>query len=449
MPDTPPSAPFSQGLFTDLYERTMGQAYHDEAMDRPAVFELYFRTMPRNRNYLVVAGLADVLDYLEHLRFSRADLEYLRRQNLFSEDFLRRLRDFRFTGDVYAIPEGTIVFPGEPVLQVVGPVAQAQLIETLAINQIHFQTLIATKAARVVHAARGRAAVDFGSRRAHGIDAAMKAARVTYLAGMQGTSNVLAGRQYGIPIYGTMAHSYIQSHETELQAFEAFARRFPQTTLLVDTYDTLHGVRKVIELAGRLGSDFNVRAIRLDSGDLAQLARDARRMLDEAGLRQVRIFASGGLDEYAIDRLTSGGAPIDGFGVGTSLVISSDAPAVETAYKLVAYDGHPKIKLSPGKVIYPGQKQVFRQTRADRPTGDLVTLHQEMAPGRPLLQLVMRSGRRLPSSTPTLEAIRAHAADERTRLPDALHALQSADEPYPVRFSDSLTRLRDEMASRR
>ena len=282
-----------------------------------AVFELAFREMPQNRNYIVAAGFQDVIDFLTAFRFTAEELDYLRGTGEFSEVFLKELELLRFTGDVYAMPEGTLVFPNEPLLQVIAPITEAQLIETFVLNQIHFQSVAATKAARVVAAAQGRAVVDFGSRRSHGIDAALKVARATYLAGGAGTSNVLAGKLYGIPVFGTMAHSYIQAHEEESASFEAFAKRYPETTLLVDTYDTLGGVRKVVELSQKLGDRFRVRAVRLDSGDLCSLAVDTRKMLDAAGLQRVKIFASSGLDEYKILELMNSGAPIDIFGVGT------------------------------------------------------------------------------------------------------------------------------------
>src|SRR5262245_6823774 len=275
----PPSA-----LFTDLYQLTMAQAYDSEGLDKTAVFELAFRTLPPRRNFALAAGLEDVLMALEQWMFMGAEIEYLRGLGQFSTTFLDRLARTRFTGDVYAVREGTVVFPSEPIVQVIAPLVEAQLVETLLLNQIHLQTVAASKAARIVKAAAGRTVVDFGSRRAHGIEAAMKVARASYLAGAAGTSLVLAGQRYNIPVFGTMAHSYVQAHEDEAQAFLAFATHYPDTTLLVDSYDALAGVQKVIDLSRRLGNRFAVRAIRLDSGDLGQLARLARHMLDAADL---------------------------------------------------------------------------------------------------------------------------------------------------------------------
>ncbi|MEX0886725.1 MAG: nicotinate phosphoribosyltransferase [Phycisphaeraceae bacterium] len=430
--------PFAEALFTDLYELTMAQAYAAEAMDEVAVFELFFRKLPAQRNYVVAAGLADVLDYLEHVRFSDDDLAYLRGHGGFTDAFLERLRRLRFTGDVHAVPEGTVVFPNEPVVQIVAPIIEAQLVETYLLNQVHFQSVAATKAARCVLAAAGRTVVDFGSRRAHGIDAALKVARTSYIAGAAGTSNVLAGKRYTIPIFGTMAHSYVQAHADEAAAFAAFARLYPDTTLLVDTYDTLAGVDRVIDLARTLGDAFAIRAIRLDSGDLGALAAAARQRLDRAGLTRVKIFASSGLDEHEMQRLVAAKAPIDGFGVGTKLAVSRDAPDLDFAYKLVAYAGRPRTKLSAQKVIYPGQKQVFRRVRDGRMAGDVLGLHDEPGEGEPLLEPVMRSGRRLVAGRVSLDAAREHAGRELARLPDLWRSLAPAQRAYPVHTSRAL-----------
>jgi nicotinate phosphoribosyltransferase len=438
MPETPDPARPGLGLFTDLYGLTMTQAYDAEGMDEPAVFELFFRVLPLGRNYLVAAGLEDVLAYLESLHFAPDDLDYLRRQGTFSARFLDRLRGLRFTGDVYALPEGTPVFPGEPFLQIVAPLFQGQLVETLLLNQVHFQSVIAAKASRVITAAAGRGVIEFGARRAHGIDAALKVARASYLVGAVGTSLVLAGKQYGIPLFGTMAHSYIQAHDDEAAAFAAFAAVYPETTLLVDTYDTLQGVRQVIALARRLGEGFRVRAIRLDSGNLAELARQARRLLDEAGLRQVQIMASSDLDESRVAELVGAGAPIDGFGVGTQQAVSADAPTVDMAYKLVEYAGRPRVKLASHKVIYPGRKQVFRVVEGGRMVRDVLARHDESLAGEPLLQPVMRAGVRLPAGRVSLAEARQHALRERDRLPDAMRGLAPATPPYSVAVSARL-----------
>jgi len=426
----------TSALFTDLYELTMAQAYAAEHMDRDAVFELTFRKMPANRNYILAAGISDVLNFLATFRFEQADLEYLEGRGAFSRDFLRQLESLRFTGDVHALPEGTLVFPNEPIVQVTAPIIEAQLMETFVLNQIHFQSLAVAKAARIIEAARGRSVVDFGSRRAHGTDAAVKVARASYMAGGSGTSNVLAGQMYGIPVFGTMAHSYIQAHESELESFDAFANLYPETTLLVDTYDTLDGVRRVIGLHRKLKDKFRVKAIRLDSGDLGALAFAARRMLDDAGLRHVAIFASSSLDEYEIERLVSSGAPIDIFGVGTKLAVMDDASHLDMAYKLVEYAGKGRLKLSTSKLLYPGRKQVFRQVENGMMVRDVVGRFAEILPGEPLLQPVMRAGQAI--APIDLNESRARLQGEINRLPAQFRGLTPAPTPYAVAISEQL-----------
>lgn len=353
-------------LFTDLYELTMAQAYLAEGMQETAVFELAFRTLPATRNYVMACGLARVLSWLEALRFTAADLAYLDGLQRLSGAFLRRLEDLSFSGDVYAVPEGTVVFPNEPVIQVIAPIIEAQPAETWILNQVHCASVFASKAARVVTAAQGCAVVHFGARRAHGFDAALQVARASYIAGATATSNVEAGRCYGIPADGTMAHSYIQAHDDEREAVSRFVREFPGTTVLVDTYDTISAVRKLIGLLLDSGGELTIGAVRLDSGDIDSLSRETRRLLDEAGLRQVKIIASSGLDEHKIAALVRVSAPVDGFGVGTRLAVSSDAPELDFAYKLVEYAGRPRMKTSSDKLVLPGRKQVFRRWRDDQ-----------------------------------------------------------------------------------
>jgi len=428
--------PHRSALFTDLYELTMLQAYFADGMERDAVFEVFFRELPEHRNYVMAAGLDDVLDFLEALRFHDDDIEWLAGLGQFSDAFLERLRGFGFSGEVHAVPEGTLVFGNEPILQVMAPLPEAQLIETFVLNQLHVQSLAATKAARVVTAAGGRAVVDFGSRRSHGTDAALKVARGSYVAGVAATSNLAAARLYGIPPSGTMAHSFVQSHADEAGAFRSFAREFPETTLLVDTYDTLAGVRRVIELARELGDDFRVRAVRLDSGDLLDLSRRARALLDEAGLDDMKIIASSSLDEYRIAALIEADAPIDGFGVGTELHVSGDTPDIDLSYKLVAYAGEPRMKLSSGKVTLPGRKQVFREQEGGRMRGDTVARHDESLPGEPLLRPCMRGGVRLVAGREPLARVRERAAAELAALPPALRALERVEPGYPVQVSE-------------
>jgi nicotinate phosphoribosyltransferase len=430
---------FSPALLTDLYELTMLQAYFEEGMHDRAVFSLFVRRLPERRNYLLACGLDDVLGYLEALRFDRAALAYLDTLGRFSPAFLKHLEGFRFTGDLYAVPEGTPVFANEPILEVAAPIAEAQLVETLVMNQIHLQTLLASKASRVVEAARGRQVVDFGLRRIHGIDAGLKAARAFHVAGVHATSNVAAGQAYGIPVAGTQAHSYIQAHDDEYEAFRAFAQVYPNTTLLVDTYDTLAGVRKVIRLAKTLGSDFRVAAVRLDSGDLLELSRQSRQMLDEAGLASVTIFASGNLNEDKIGKLLDAGAPIDGFGVGTEMGVSGDAPSLDIAYKLVEYAGRGRTKLAPGKVSLPGRKQVFRVEQDGVASHDIVGRVGEAPRGRPLLEQVMSKGRRVTGRRVELGESRARAKRELSALPLRIRALEPASPTYRVEISPALT----------
>jgi len=432
-------------LLTDLYELTMLQAYWREHMTEEAVFSLFVRKLPETRNYLLACGLNDALCYLERLHFSPEALDSLARNPVFSAEFLDWLAGLRFTGSVYAIPEGTPFFENEPLLEVVAPLPEAQLAESFLMNQVHFQTVVSSKASRVVAAARGRPIVDFGMRRMHGADAALKAARALYIGGVSATSNVLAGRFYGLPTAGTMAHSYIQAHESELEAFRAFAVLYPETILLVDTYDTLEGVNHVIRLSGELGDAFHVRGIRLDSGNLGELAREARRRLDAAGLPDVTIFASGGLDEYSIARLVDEAPQIDGFGVGTRMGVSQDAPALDMAYKITSYAGRGRLKLSAGKRILPGRKQVFRVEEDGLAIRDTLARDGETQAGRPLLRRVMASGKRLRNHVSELTAIRQHAAEEIEKLPPSLGSLAPAEPAYPVMISEPLRRYQQEV----
>jgi len=436
----------SLGLFTDLYELTMLRAYRSVGFEKTAVFSLFVRRLPAERNFLVACGIDDFLAELEALRFEADDIAYLRGEG-FPDDFLDWLKGFRFSGDVFALPEGAIFFENEPVLEIVAPIGEAQIVETLAINQIGFASMIAAKAARVVEAAAGRTVVDFGSRRAHGIDAAIKAARASYVAGAASTSNVLAGKLYGIPIAGTMAHSFVQAFDDESEAFRAFARVYPETVLLVDTYDTLEGVKKVIALARALGPDFHVRAVRLDSGDLVALSMAARALLDQAGLKKVGIFVSGGLDETKIAALLAAGAPIDGFGVGTDMVVSADAPSVDIVYKLTEYAGEGRMKLSSGKRTLPGRKQIFRVAENGVMTGDTIARADETLPSTPLLKQVMESGRRIVPPEP-LADIRARCREAIATLPPEIRALEKAARPYPVAVSEKLAEEEREVRAR-
>jgi nicotinate phosphoribosyltransferase len=441
----PPLDETNVALFTDLYELTMLQAYFEAGHNEEATFSLFVRRLPEGRNYLLACGLDDVLTYLESLSFSAEAIEFLRSLGQFSDAFLDWLHHFRFTGSVDAVAEGTPVFANEPILEVTAPIAEAQIAETFVMNQIHLQTVLATKAARVVQAAAGRSVVDFGARRIHGVDAANKAARAFHIAGVAGTSNVLAAKLYGMPAVGTMAHSYIQSYDEEIQAFRDFAQIYPETVLLVDSYDTLAGVDKVIALSHELGDAFKIRAVRLDSGDLGDLAVKSRAILDDAGLKDVEIFASSGLDEYKIAELVARGAPIEGFGVGTKMGVSEDAPSLDIAYKLCAYAGTGRVKLSTGKPILPGRKQVFRVMEDGIAVRDVIARADEALEGTPLLAAVMRDGVRLEAGEVALDEIREHANSELDRLPARVRALEPANLLYPVSVSAVLSRYHEEI----
>lgn len=433
-------------LFTDLYELTMLQAYFEECMMERAAFSLFVRRLPPRRNFLIACGLDTVLSHLETLRFTEQDLAYLDSLGTFSGRFLAWLGEFRFTGEVQAVREGTPVFANEPILEVDAPLPEAQVIETFVMNQVHLQTMLASKAQRVVTAAQGRPVIDFGARRMHGIDAAVEAARAFWIAGVDATSNVLAGQRLGVPVAGTLAHSYIQAHDDETSAFRAFAKLYPDTVLLVDTYDTRTGVEKVIELANRLGEDFRIRAVRLDSGDLLDLSIGARVALDRAGLGHVEIIASGSLDEDKIAGLVSSGAPVDGFGVGTAMGVSSDTPYLDMVYKLTAYAGEGRVKLAAGKPVLPGRKQVFRRSEGERDVGDMIGRFDEDLPGRQLLETVMRGGARVASAGTDLKEIRRYAAEQVARLPETVRGLPEANPSYAVEISPGLTAYYREIA---
>ena len=429
-------------LLTDLYQLNMMQAYLDHGDTGTAVFEFFMRKLPARRGFLLTAGLEQALDFLETLRFSPEDLAWLRESGRFGKGMLDYLAALRFNGDVHAMPEGTVFFADEPILRVTAPLPVAQLIETRLINILHFQCLVASKAARMILAAPGKLMVDFGLRRAHGAEAGVMAARASYIAGFAGTATVLAGELYGIPIFGTMAHSFVQAHDDEAAAFELFAQSRPENlTLLIDTYDTEAGARKVVALAPRLAArGIKIGAVRLDSGDLAALSKSVRRILDQGGLNDVRIFASGGLDEDSVAAMLHAGAPIDGFGMGTSLTTSSDVPALDCVYKLQEYAGLARRKQSTGKATWPGRKQVWRRYDADgRMRGDILSLEDEAQEGEPLLQMVMQGGKRMAAS-PALADIRTRAAGELARLPAPLRRLEGAA-PYPVEIGAALRRM--------
>ena len=437
------------GLLVDLYELSMLQGYWAAGMEGQATFSLYFRKLPAGRRFMLACGQQHAAHFVTRLRFPEAALEKIARLGGFRDEFLRWLGDFRFSGDIVALPEGTPVFPEEPLLEVSAPIAEAQLLETLLMNLVHLETVLASKAIRMVLAARGRPVVDFGMRRMHGIDAAVRGVRAYRTAGISGTSHVLAGLHFGLPVSGTMAHSYIQAFDDEAEAFRRYAELYPGTTLLVDTYDTLAAVDKVIALRHELGDAFRIGAVRLDSGDMAALARAARARLDAAGLADVKIFASGGLDEHGIAALLAAGAPIDAFGVGTSLGTSADAPYLDLVYKMTAFAGQPRLKNSPGKAVWPGAKQVFRHTdEAGRYVRDEVTLRSEHRDAEGLLVPVVAAGEPLDVPTLDLDAAAAHAADAVARLPESLRALDDTAAGYPVSISPALRAERERALER-
>ena len=441
--------PSTSPLTTDLYELNMIQAYLDRSEDKEAVFEFFVRRLPPRRGFLLAAGLEDALDYLETLRFSAAEIDWLKSTGRFRDNLLDYLKNFRFTGDVHAIPEGSVCFANEPLIRITAPLPQAQLVESRLINILHFQTLIASKAARMVLAAPGKILSDFGLRTAHGAEAGLYSARASYLAGFAGAANVLAGERYGVPIVGTMAHSFVQVHDDEMTAFENFARARPQgVILLIDTYDTEQGARKVVELAPRLAADgIAIRGVRIDSGDLTAMARKVRGILDEGGLRDVVILVSGGINEDVLQTMMKEKAPIDGFGIGVNLAASVDVPALDCAYKLQEYAGKPKRKLSEGKATWPGRKQVWRAYSADgRMRGDILSLENDKQPGEALIVPVMRSGKRI-APEPTLAQIRERAAADLKRLPGPLARLESGFD-YPVNVADALTALAKQIGAK-
>jgi nicotinate phosphoribosyltransferase len=441
--------PQPDALLTDLYQLTMLQAYYREGLVDTASFELFVRKLPPCRNFLVAAGLEQLLEYLEAFRFSEEECEWLAGQPDFTPEFVDALAGLRFTGEVRALPEGTVFFQNEPIVRITAPLPEAQIVETRLINLMQLQIMIASKAVRSVLTVPHKLLVDFGLRRAHGAEAGLMAARASYLAGFGGSSNVLAGRLFGIPLYGTMAHSYIMAHDDETEAFARFAESLPgDVTLLIDTYDTLDAARRIVALAPRLAArGISIRAIRLDSGDLAALAKEVRRIFDQGGLANCRIFASGDLDEHEIGRLLDAGAPIDGFGIGTRMTTSADLPYLNCAYKLQEYAGIPRRKRSTGKATWPGCKQAYRfHDEQGVMHHDLLAGEWEEwedSCGEPLLRPVMRQGQRLYPAEP-LTVARERLRRQLDRLPVALRSIE-AEAAYPVLISEGLRQLAERM----
>lgn len=434
---------FAPELVTDLYELTMAASYLREGMNGEATFSLFIRGYPSHRAYFVAAGIEHLVDLVTGMRFSESSIEYIASTGKFPSSFIDYLRGFRFTGTMRAIPEGRIFFANEPVVEVTAPIIEGQLLETLVLNVVQLETLIASKAARCVHAARGRSLIDFSFRRTQGVDAGVKAARTSYLVGFDGTSNVLAGKLYGIPVFGTMAHSYVTSFEHELDSFLAFYRTFPENTvLLIDTYDTVSGARKAVEVARIMAADGKVlKGVRLDSGDMAALSREVRRLFRESGLEGVSILASGNLDEFKIQELIEAGAEIDVFAVGTRMGVSSDAPYLDIAYKLVEYDGRPILKLSSGKKTWVGRKQVYRLHDAQGMMKEdiLSLLSERQVEGEPLLTVVVDEGKRR-NPPESLSAIRERFSRDWNALPPPCREIRPT-EGYPVKISRALEEL--------
>ncbi|MGD8250717.1 MAG: nicotinate phosphoribosyltransferase [Desulfobacterales bacterium] len=430
-------------LFTDLYELTMAAGYFEHGLNRTATFSVFTRDPLHTRGYFVAAGLETVLRALETLRFSGDDLDYLDTLDQFHKPFLDYLEAFRFSGSVTAMPEGTLFFPEEPILEITAPMIESQIAETFVLNTVGLASMIASKAARCVHAAGDRSLVDFSLRRTQGRDAGFQVARSSYVAGFSATSNVEAGKRLGIPVSGTMAHSFVTAFPTELEAFRAFAATFPDhAVFLVDTYDTIEGAKNAAVVGREMVSrGEHPVGVRLDSGDMGALSREVRTILDEAGLEEMKIFASSGFDEFKIDRVLASDAPIDAFGVGTSMGVSADAPFMDIVYKLVRFDGRNIRKLSPGKTTLAGEKQVFRFLDGDGAMHhDVIARRDEsMTGGRPLLRQVMGNGRPL-SAPPTLEDIRNRFDSAFGRLPAPYKRLVDP-EGFPVRLSDALSAI--------
>ncbi len=431
----------SHALFVDLYELTMAQAYFLEGINKDAVFSTFVRRLPENRNYLVACGLEEVLNFLENFGFTQKDIDYLSSQKIFKDEFLDYLKELRFTGDVYALKEGTIFFENEPLLEIKAPIIEAQLLETYVLNQIQLQTMMATKGARISCVSGNKVVVDFGSRRAHGLDAAIKAARAFYISGMKATSNVIAGKMYNIPITGTMAHSYVQVHRDEFSAFKAFSSIYSDTFLLIDTYSIDEGLFNVIKLFKELKNNFRISGVRIDSGDLFENSKKVRNILDKEGLNGLKIIVSGGIDEYIIEEILKYNLPIDGFGVGTKVIVSDDVPHLDIVYKLTQYNGEGKYKKSEGKATLPYQKQIYRREQEGIYKEDILALWDETLEGTPLLVQVMENGKIKQGAKEDIETMRARCMEEIKKLPSHLRSLHKAEKSYPVKFSPLLKEI--------
>ena len=435
-------------LLTDLYQLTMNAAYHDNHKDGTATFDLFIRSLPKDWGYFIANGIEDAIDYITNIKFEKDDIDYLREQGIFKEEFLEFLKDFKFEGDVYAVKEGTPVFPNEPILRITAKRTQAQYVETALLNMINFQTMIASKANRVVNSAGDSSATDFGLRRAQEEDAAMKGAKACYIAGAVGTSNVKAGKEHGIPIGGTHAHSFVMGFDTELDAFRAYVKTFPDhAVLLIDTYDTIQGAKNAAIVAKELEQkDHRLKAVRLDSGDLADLSKQVRKIFDEQGLNYIKIFASNDLNEYKIQELRAQGAMIDSYGVGTEMITAKPVAALPGVYKLVEDDGGAKIKLSSGKSTLPGIKQVLRFEEDGKYIGDTICLETEHVQGTPILELAVNDGKRI-RAKPSLQETRKYCLEQVAKLPDSLKQVR-VNVQYPVELAPGLNNLVEDLTKK-
>jgi nicotinate phosphoribosyltransferase len=440
-------------LLTDLYQFNMVQAYLDAGKTDEAVFEFFPRKLPARRGFLLAAGLETALGFIEGMRFSDEEIAWLKSTGRFRPNLIDYLAAYRFTGDVHAVAEGTVTFAEEPLLRVTAPLPMAQLLESRIVNILHYQTVVASKAARMVLAAQtvpagsGKLLLDFGMRSAHGAEAGLLAARASYIAGFAGTATVLAGMRFGIPVFGTMAHSFILAHDNEMEAFENFARaRSENVILLIDSYDTENGARKAVALAEKLkGDGIALRGVRIDSGDLIEMSKRVRAILDAGGLKDTTIFVSGGVDEDALLKFKTAGAPIDGFGIGTSLTVSPDAPTIDCAYKLQEYAGIARRKRSTGKETWPGRKQVWRSSTGGCMTCDVLSVEGDRHSGEQLVVPVMKGGKRI-GTKPSLHDIRKRAAANLASLPEPLRRLEAFD--YPVTPADKLKQLASDVDRR-
>ena len=435
-------------MLTDLYQLTMMAAYVDNNIDDVATFDLFIRKLPQDWGYFVAAGIEDAIDYATTLEFSSEDIDFLQEQNLFDEDFLDFLNDFRFEGEIYSVREGSVVFPNEPIMRVTASRTQAQFLETALLNMINYQTMVASKASRVVNAANGAAVVEFGLRRAQEEDASLKGARAAFIGGAVATSNVKAGMEYNIPITGTQAHSFIMSYENEIDAFRAYANTFPENcVLLIDTYNTLEGVRKAAIVAKEMEAlGHTLKAVRLDSGDLGYLSDRVRAILDEERLEYVGIVVSSDLNEYKITDLVESDSPIDSYGVGTEMITAKPVSAISGVYKLVEDNKGPKMKFSPGKISYPGRKQVYRIVESGFIQRDIIALEHEEVEGLPLLEIMIENGQRIVQKR-DIDEIRDYALESVSRLPQNLRLVQ-VNERYKTEISPGLSEVITELSDK-